>query len=134
MKSLTRGKMWCYAIGQLGWSIISGLIGSWLVYFYQPNQEAIDDGMISLIPEGRVIFGVLTIIGLITAGGRIFDAITDPLLAFLYDRVNTPFGKVRPLMLLGWLIQSLGVYFLFNAFSSKGHGIPVFLACYMLYL
>ena len=58
MKSLTRGKMWCYAIGQLGWSIISGLIGSWLVYFYQPNQEAINDGMISLIPQGRVVLGI----------------------------------------------------------------------------
>ena len=33
MKSLSKKIMWCYAIGQLGWSIISGLIGSWLVYF-----------------------------------------------------------------------------------------------------
>ena len=77
MKSLTRGKMWCYAIGQLGWSIVSGLIGSWLVYFYQPNQEAIQDGMISLIPQGRVVLGLLTFVGLITAIGRIFDAVTD---------------------------------------------------------
>ena len=75
-------------------------------------------------------YGIATLVvgGLLTFT-RIFDAVTDPLLAFLYDRVNTPFGKVRPLMLLGWLIQSAGVYCLFNAFSSKGHGIPVFLAC-----
>ncbi len=80
-------------------------------------------------------YGIATLVvgGLLTFT-RIFDAITDPLLAFLYDRFNTPFGKVRPLMLLGWLIQSAGVFFLFNAFSSKGHGIPVFLACYMLYV
>ena len=78
MKSLTKGKMWCYAIGQLGWSIISGLIGSWLVYFYQPSQEAINEGMISLIPQGRVVLGILTIIGLVTAIGRVFDAVTDP--------------------------------------------------------
>ena len=51
MKSLTKGKMWCYAIGQLGWSIISGLIGSWLVYFYQPDAAAKADGMVSLIPD-----------------------------------------------------------------------------------
>ena len=80
-------------------------------------------------------YGIATLVvgGLLTFT-RIFDAITDPLLAFLYDRFNTPFGKVRPLMLLGWLVQSAGVFFLFNAFSSKGHGIPVFLACYMLYV
>ena len=76
-------------------------------------------------------YGIATLVvgGLLTFT-RIFDAITDPLLAFLYDRFNTPFGKVRPLMLLGWLIQSAGVYCLFTAFSSKGHGIPVFLACF----
>ncbi len=80
-------------------------------------------------------YGIATLIvgGLLTFT-RIFDAVTDPLLAFLYDRCNTPFGKVRPLMLLGWLIQSAGVFCLFNACSSKGHGIPVFLACYMLYV
>lgn len=80
-------------------------------------------------------YGIATLVvgGLLTFT-RIFDAITDPLLAFLYDRVNTPFGKVRPLMLLGWLIQSAGLLCMFNFFSSKGHGIPVFLACYMLYV
>ncbi len=80
-------------------------------------------------------YGIATLVvgGLLTFT-RIFDAITDPLLAFLYDRVNTPFGKIRPLMLLGWAIQSAGVLLMFNVFSSKGHGIPVFLACYMLYV
>ncbi len=80
-------------------------------------------------------YGIATAIiaGLLTFT-RIFDAITDPLLAFLYDRVNTKWGKVRPLMFLGWAVQSLGIFFMFHAFSSKGHGIPVFLACYMLYV
>ena len=80
-------------------------------------------------------YGIATLVvgGLLTFT-RIFDAITDPLLAFVYDRFSTPFGKVRPLMLIGWAIQSLGVLFMFNFFSSKGHGIPVFLACYMLYV
>ena len=47
-------------------------------------------------------FGISTLIvgGLLTFT-RIFDAVTDPLLAFLYDRVNTRWGKIRPLMLLG---------------------------------
>ncbi len=90
--------MWCYAIGQLGWSIISGLIGSWLVYFYQPDQAAINDGMTQLIPGGRVIFGVLTIIGLITAGGRILDAITDPLVGNLSDKCKSKLGRRIPFM------------------------------------
>lgn len=98
MKSLSRGKMWCYAIGQLGWSIISGLIGSWLVYFYQPDAVAKNEGMISLIPEGRVVLGFLTIIGLITAGGRIFDAITDPLVGNWSDNCKHKAGRRIPFL------------------------------------
>lgn len=100
MKSLTRGKMWCYAIGQLGWSIISGLIGSWLVYFYQPSQKAIlEEGMTQLIPDGRVIFGILTIIGLITFGGRVFDAVTDPLVGNWSDKCKSKKGRRIPFLL-----------------------------------
>ena len=98
MKALTKKIMWCYAIGQLGWSIISGLIGSWLVYFYQPDATAKAEGMISLIPEGRVVFGILTIIGLITAGGRIFDAITDPLIGNWSDKCKSKLGRRIPFM------------------------------------
>lgn len=98
MKSLTRGKMWCYAIGQLGWSIISGLIGSWLVYFYQPDATAKAEGMITLIPEGRVVLGILTIIGLISAGGRIFDAITDPFVGNWSDNCKQKLGRRIPFL------------------------------------
>ena len=50
-------------------------------------------------------YGIATLVvgGLLTFT-RIFDAITDPLLAFVYDRFNTRWGKVRPLMLIGWAI------------------------------
>ena len=109
MKSLTRGKMWCYAIGQLGWSIISGLIGSWLVYFYQPNQEAINEGMISLIPQGRVVLGILTFIGLITAIGRVFDAVTDPLVGNWSDNCKNKRGRRIPF--LRWSAIPLGLVF-----------------------
>ena len=80
-------------------------------------------------------YGIATVVvgGLLTFT-RIFDAITDPLLAFVYDRFNTRFGKVRPLMFIGWAIQTLGLLCMFNFFSSKGHGIPTFLGFYLLYV
>jgi Na+/melibiose symporter-like transporter len=89
MKSLSKGKIWLFAIGQFGWALLSGLIGSWLVYFYQPNAESIAAGQPLFIPQGTVIFGALTIIGLITAAGRIFDAITDPLVASMSDNCKS---------------------------------------------
>lgn len=98
LKSITKGKMWCYALGQLGWSMLSGLIGSWLVYFYQPAKTEIDAGMTLFIPQGTVVFGVLTIIGLITAAGRIFDAITDPLIGSLSDNCRSKLGRRIPFL------------------------------------
>lgn len=98
IKSITKGKMWCYAIGQLGWSMLSGLIASWLVYFYQPDFESIKSGMPFLIPQGKFIFGALTVIGLITALGRIFDAITDPFVGSWSDKCKSNLGRRIPFL------------------------------------
>ena len=80
-------------------------------------------------------FGISTLIvgGLLTFT-RIFDAITDPLLAFLYDRMNTPWGKIRPLLFLGWAVQSIGVMSMFSWAASKGFGVGMFLLTYMIYV
>ncbi len=98
MKKLTKGKMWCFAIGQFGWSLLSALITNWLVYFYQPNADSIAEGQTLFIPQGRVVFGIATVIGGIAALGRIFDAVTDPLIANLSDRSKNPRGRRIPFM------------------------------------
>lgn len=98
MKSLSKPKMWAFAVGQFGWALLSGLISSWLVYFYQPDEIAREAGHIPLIPQGRVIFGAFTILGLIAASGRIFDAITDPILASLSDKCKSPNGRRIPFL------------------------------------
>ena len=55
-------------------------------------------------------YGIATVaVGGILTFTRIFDAITDPIFAFLYDKVNTRFGKVRILMISGWAIMVLAL-------------------------
>jgi Na+/melibiose symporter-like transporter len=95
---MTTGKMWLFAVGQFGWALLSGLIGSWLVYFYQPDASNIAAGQSLFIPQGKVILGAITILGLITAGGRIFDAITDPLIASASDKCKSSKGRRIPFM------------------------------------
>lgn len=97
-KSLSRAKMWCYAMGQLGWAALSGIVGSWLVYFYQPDDAALKEGMKIFVPQGRVFFGALTIIGMITAAGRIFDAVTDPLVGNWSDNCRSRLGRRIPFL------------------------------------
>lgn len=98
-RRLTKSEMWIFAIGQLGWSILSGIIGTWLVTFYLPTSDAVkDSGALFYVPTGLVILGVLTILGLITFICRIFDAVTDPWIASLSDRSNHPKGRRIPFM------------------------------------
>ena len=98
MKSLTTKKIWLFATGQFGWALLSGIISNWLVYFYQPDQVSIDQGQTVFIPQGLVILGIVTIIGGITAFGRVFDAVTDPLIASWSDRCKSPKGRRMPFL------------------------------------
>lgn len=98
MKRLTKKQMIIFAIGQLGWSTLSGVITTWLVTFYLPTAGDIENGAIQYIVPGLVIGGFMTVLGLISALGRIFDAITDPLIASLSDRSKNPRGRRIPFM------------------------------------
>ena len=97
-RRLTKKEMWIFAIGQLGWSILGGLINAWLVTFYLPTQQDIERGAKFYLPTGLIIFGILTILGLIAFICRIFDAVTDPWIASLSDRSKNPKGRRIPFM------------------------------------
>ena len=85
-----------FAVGQLGWSILSGLISNWMVFFFQPSQEEIAKGQLVFLPQGTVLG--LTAIGMITALGRIFDAVTDPLVAGKSDSLTHRLGRRIPFL------------------------------------
>lgn len=82
-----------YALGQLGWSLTSFAVGNLLVYFYLPPETG-ESSFPAFFNQGTVVFG-LTIIGLILAIGRLFDAVTDPVVAGLSDRSKFSFGRRR---------------------------------------
>ncbi len=125
MKRLTKKQMIIFAIGQLGWSILSGIIGAWFVTFYLPTQGDLDAGAIQFIKPGLIILGFLTILGLITALSRVFDAITDPLIASLSDRSTNPRGRRIPFMRLAAIPLSVVTVLLFCAPVNTISGINV---------
>lgn len=80
-------------------------------------------------------FGIATVaVGGILTFTRIFDAVTDPMLAFIYDKVNTRFGKVRVLLIGGWLIMVFATLMMYNWAAGKGHGVVVFVLLYVIYI
>lgn len=84
---------------------------------------------------GNLGFGVTTVaIGVILMATRIFDGITDPMLAFVYDRVNTRFGKLRILLVSGFLIEAIALLCMFNLMAGKGFGVVTFIILYIIYV
>ena len=67
MKRLSKKQMWIFAVGQLGWSLLGGIISAWLVAFYLPTKDSNDPTKFSgttidfytLIKPGLIIGGVL---------------------------------------------------------------------------
>lgn len=126
MKRLTKKQMIIFSIGQLGWSMLSGIINAWLVTFYLPTQKDITElNATQFIQPGLVILGFLTILGLITALSRIFDAVTDPLIANLSDRSRNKRGRRIPFMQYAAIPLSVVTVLLFCAPVNAISGINV---------
>ena len=140
-RRLTKKEMIIFAIGQLGWSILSGIIGAWFVTFYLPTSGDLNEGAIQFIPSGLVIAGILTVLGLITALSRVFDAVTDPLIASLSDRSKNPKGRRIPFMRIAAIPLSIVTVLLFCApvpdLSKSGINIAwisVFVVLFYLFM
>ena len=100
MKKITNKLLWIFAVGQFGWSLLSGIVSNWMVYYYTgtPDAKNPNTGIFaSGITQDPVLFK-LTLFGLVLAVGRIFDAVTDPLIAGWSDGSNYRGGRRIPFM------------------------------------
>ena len=88
-----------YACGMVGWSILNNIISVMLIYFYLPP---INSGLEPLIPN-IILLGIFSVLALIAAGGRLFDAIIDPFIAWLSDRSDSRLGRRIPFMRRSWI-------------------------------
>ncbi|MBD1363698.1 MFS transporter [Mucilaginibacter sp. ZT4R22] len=91
---LPLSKQIAYACGMIGWSTMTNIIIVMLPYFYLPPNNA---GLRPLIPQ-LLLFGVINILSLITASGRLVDAFFDPFIASLSDKSNNKRGRRIPYM------------------------------------
>jgi Na+/melibiose symporter-like transporter len=89
---------------------------------------------VSYFAAGVVGLGTVIASVLIT-GSRIFDAITDPILGFILDRLNGRFGKVRPFLIIGYLLMSASTLTMFFTAHHVPEGIRLiyFILLYVIY-
>ena len=87
---------------------------------------------------GNIGFGISTaVVGIILTGTRILDGVTDPLLAFVYDKVNTRYGKIRILMITGWVIEAAALMCMFSwaaGYLTGIAGVVIFTFIYIIYV
>ncbi|MBQ7614908.1 MAG: MFS transporter [Butyrivibrio sp.] len=100
LKPITNKLLWIFAVGQFGWSLLSGVVSNWMVYYYtgSPDAQNPNTGIFANFITQEPVFFKLTLFGLVLAAGRIFDAITDPLIAGWSDRANYKGGRRIPFM------------------------------------
>ena len=140
MKRLSKKQMWIFALGQLGWSMLGGIINAWLVTFYLPTAKDIsDNGATQFIVPGLIIGGFLTVLGLITALSRVFDAVTDPLIASLSDRSTNKNGRRIPFMKFAAIPFAVVTVLLFCAPVNSISGwniawIAIFIVLFYLFM
>ncbi|MCS6934313.1 MAG: MFS transporter [Chitinophagales bacterium] len=92
------GKLILYGFGIFGWSLSLNIVSTLLSYMYLPPAEENTD-LVSLVPQTTYLY-VFNIIALVMASGRLIDAMADPIIANLSDRLRHPLGRRIPLMRL----------------------------------
>jgi len=83
-----------YAAGMMGWSILTNTIIVMLPFYYLPPSNA---GLNPLVPQ-LLLWGVVNILSVIAASGRLVDALYDPFIASLSDKSKNPKGRRLPFM------------------------------------
>ena len=103
IKKLTNGEIFFYNWGSIGLNFIEGVLFTWIVYFYSPPPDS-----------ERTIFVPIAVTGIIVTAGRVFDAITDPLIGHFSDNLKSKWGRRRPFIIFGTPPMILAFIFLWT--------------------
>lgn len=95
MKEISRKTIILYCLPLFAVGLFTTMLNNYLIYFYQPT---VSSGLPTLITQGYVFAGLLTVIGLIKAIGHVIDAVSDPLVASLSDKCSHGGGRRIPFM------------------------------------
>ena len=115
-KILPRSKMYRYCLADIAKGLFNGMIGNYLLYFFQPTAKS---GLPVLLPQNKLL-GFITIMALITGLGKIVDAVTDPLVAALSDKCTHKAGRRMPFLRCSAIPYALSVLLIFYAPFRQG--------------
>lgn len=116
MKKLPRRKIYRYCLADIAKGLFNGMIGNYLLYFFQPTVKS---GLPILLPENKLL-GFITVMALVTGLGKIVDAVTDPLVASMSDKCTHKDGRRMPFLKYAAIPYALSVLLIFYAPFAQG--------------
>ena len=110
--TLTAKEKVSYGLGAVGKDMVYMLSASYVLYYYQD------------------VLGVSAIaMGIILLAARVFDAFNDPIMGIIVAKTKTKWGKFRPWLLIGTLLNAVILYAMFAAPPAlEGSGLVAYAA------
>ena len=106
---LTLRQKAAFGIGAVGKDMVYALSASYVMYFYQD------------------VLGIgATFVGLILMVARIFDAVNDPFMGVLVAKTKSRWGRFRPWLLSGTVLNAVVLYAMFAAPRLEEAGLMVY--------
>lgn len=116
MKKLPKRKIYRYCLADIAKGLFNGMIGNYLLYFFQPTVKS---GLPALLPQNK-LFGFITVMALVTGLGKVIDAVTDPLVASMSDKCTHKDGRRMPFLKYAAVPYALSVLLIFYAPFAQG--------------
>lgn len=111
IKISTRTKI-TYGIGGFGKNLAYGLVSSYTLYYYN-----------SVLNVSAAFIGTLLMLA------RIFDAFNDPLMGVIVTRTKSRFGRYKPWIFSGAILNALIMYAMFSVpYSLEGNSLKIYVA------
>ena len=107
-----------YGIGAVGKDMVYMLTASYILYFYE-----------DILGVSAVFTGILLL------AARVFDAANDPVMGILVARTKSRFGRFRPWLFSGTIVNALVLYAMFAVPEElEGNPLLVYIsAAYILW-
>ena len=106
------GEKISYGLGAVGKDMVYMLSASYILYYYQD------------------ILGVSAVaMGIILMAARVFDAFNDPIMGVVVAKTKTRWGKFRPWLMIGTILNAVMLYLMFAAPPAlNGAGLVAYAA------
>ena len=111
MKEFGKKQLAAYGLGAVGKDMVYALSASYIMYYYQD------------------ILGLsATFVGFILMIARVFDAANDPFMGVVVAKTNSRWGKFRPWLFTGTILNAFVLYALFAAPAVSGKALMIYFA------